>query len=113
VTSCSTARGDAPPGAPPERLRLDKWLWQARFWRTRTLAAEAVGAGKVRVNGTPSRKPGHAVAPGDTLTLSLPSGVRVVRVTACGTRRGNATEARGLYIDLSPEPHDRAASPLE
>jgi ribosome-associated heat shock protein Hsp15 len=102
-----------PPSGDGERIRLDKWLWLARFYRSRTLAAQAVTAGRVRVNGTPARKPGRDVGPGDALTLSLPTGVRVVRVAACGTRRGPATEARLLFTDIAPEPHDDPPTPLD
>lgn len=96
-----------------DSIRLDKWLWQARFFRTRTLAAEAITAGRVRLNGTRTQKPGHTLAPGDTLTLALPAGVRVVRVAACGTRRGPAPEARALYDELSTGTGNGHLSPLE
>lgn len=87
-----------------DRLRLDKWIWQARFFRTRTLAAKQVSAGHVRVNGNRVGKPAHAVAPGDVLTFAQGRTVRVVRITGLGTRRGPAPEAQALYDDLSPAP---------
>ncbi len=93
------------------RIRIDKWLWQARFCKTRTLAAALVEAGRVRVNGQRIDKPGRAVGPGDVLTLAgMGTGgpVRVVRIAACGTRRGPAPEAALLYQPLDaptlPEP---------
>lgn len=84
----------------PPKLRLDKWLWQARFFRNRALAAEVVEAGKLRLNGQPCRKPGHGVAPGDVLTFVQAERIRVVRVLAIGLRRGPASEAQALYADL-------------
>ncbi len=80
-----------------ERLRIDKWLWHARFCKTRGLAADLVQGGKLRVNGQKVLKPGRAVGPGDVLTLAFGGQVRVLRVLACGTRRGPATEAALLY----------------
>ncbi|MFN0113811.1 MAG: RNA-binding S4 domain-containing protein [Paracoccaceae bacterium] len=91
------------PGAGPaaaSRIRLDKWLWQAHFFRSRSLAAAAVGVGQVRLNGAHCLKPGHAVGPGDVLTFAQGTRIRVVRIVAAGTRRGPAAEAQGLYGDL-------------
>lgn len=85
-----------------ETIRLDKWLWQARFFRTRTVAAGAVAAGRVRLNAARVKKPAQAVCPGDTLTFPQGDRIRVVRVRALGTRRGPAEEARGLYEELAP-----------
>lgn len=84
------------------RLRLDKWLWQARFFKSRSLAAEVIEAGHVRVNGTRISRPGRDVAEGDTLTFPQGQRIRLVRITALGHRRGPATEAQGLYLDLDP-----------
>lgn len=84
------------------RIRLDKWLWQARFFKTRTLAAKVAAGGHVRVNGTKTDKPAARVGPGDTLTFPQGREIRVVRIAALGTRRGPATEARTLYEDLTP-----------
>ena len=100
------------PGAPP-RLRLDKWLWQARFFKTRALSAALVEAGHCRINGNRTVKPGHAVAEGDVLTFAQGTRIRVVRVLAIGQRRGPATEAQRLYLDLDPKPEDEASTPLE
>jgi ribosome-associated heat shock protein Hsp15 len=82
-------------------LRLDRWLWQARFFRTRTLAASAVSGGSVRLNGVRTLKPAAAVGVGDGITLVQGSRVRVVRVLALGDRRGPAPEARLLYEELA------------
>lgn len=88
--------------APP-KLRIDKWLWHARFFKTRTLAARQVGDGHVRVNGERVIKSAALVGPMDVLTFAQPQGVRVVRVIATGTRRGPASEAQALFEDLTPE----------
>jgi ribosome-associated heat shock protein Hsp15 len=87
---------------PPPRIRLDKWLWHARFFKTRGLSAKLVSGGQVRVNSVKVAKPAHAVTPGDVLTFPQARDVRVVQVLAIGTRRGPAPEARALYEDLDP-----------
>ena len=77
--------------------RIDKWLFHARFYRTRPLAQAATAAGRVRLNGIRIEKPGHALRPGDVLTLGKGGQVIAVRVLALAERRGPATEARTLY----------------
>jgi ribosome-associated heat shock protein Hsp15 len=104
----------AGPGAKPQKdvqpkLRLDKWLFAARFFKTRDLAAEVIESGHLRLNGQRCRKPGHSVMEGDTLTFSQGRGLRVVRVLALSERRGPAQEAQALYHDLAPS----ADAPLE
>ena len=84
------------------KLRLDKWLWFARFFKTRTLAATRVAAGDVRVNGTRVTKRSVSVVPGDVLTFAIGDHVRVIEIAALGVRRGPAAEAQTLYIDRSP-----------
>lgn len=86
----------------PVTIRLDKWLWQARFFKTRTLAAKMVSAGKVRVNAVRVKKPATAVKCGDGLTFVQGETVRIVRIAALGSRRGPAPEAQMLYEDLTP-----------
>lgn len=93
------------------RLRLDKWLWQARFFKTRALAAQLIAAGSVRVNGTRISRPGRDVAPGDVLIFPQGPRLRVIRILALGLRRGPAPEAQELYLDL--EPHADLPDPLE
>ncbi|MFW8634339.1 RNA-binding S4 domain-containing protein [Cribrihabitans pelagius] len=88
------------------KIRIDKWLWQARFFKTRSLAAKQVGAGHVRVNGAKTLKPAQNVAPGDVLTFAQGKVIRVVRVEAVGTRRGPAPEAQALYFDMT-EPQEK------
>ncbi|WP_422000316.1 RNA-binding S4 domain-containing protein [Roseovarius mucosus] len=87
--------------APTAKIRLDKWLWHARFFKTRTLSAKEISAGHVRVNGARVTKPAQAVGPGDVLTFAQATRVWVVRIAALGTRRGPAPEAQALYDDLS------------
>ena len=86
----------------PGRLRADKWLWHARVVKTRTLAASLIKAGKVRVNSDRIAQPSKTVVPGDVLTITLERQIKVLRVVALGARRGPASEAQGLYEDLSP-----------
>lgn len=91
-----------PDPAAAQKLRLDKWLWQARFFKSRSLAAEVIAGGHVRVNGTRISRPGRDVTTGDTLTFPQGSRIRLVRIQALGNRRGPATEAQVLYLDLDP-----------
>jgi ribosome-associated heat shock protein Hsp15 len=86
-----------------DRQRLDKWLWFARFAKTRTLAAKLVTSGFVRLNGQRTDNAAKAVAIGDVITIALPRTALVVRVEALGERRGPAPEARQLYIDLNED----------
>ena len=83
-----------------DRQRLDKWLWFARFAKSRTLAAKLVTSGFVRVNGQRADSAAKAVAIGDVITLALARTTLVVRVEGLGQRRGPAPEARQLYADL-------------
>lgn len=84
--------------------RLDKWLWCARFFKTRTLATKFCQSGKMRINKTIVAKAHYTLRVGDVLTFPLGPRVRVVAVRALGARRGPASEARELYDDLSPPP---------
>ncbi|MFC3085682.1 RNA-binding S4 domain-containing protein [Tabrizicola soli] len=93
--------GKPNPSAAPG-LRLDKWLWQARFFKSRGLAAEMIESGSVRVNGTRVTRPGRDVGAGDVLTFAQGNRIRVVRILALGQRRGPAGEAQALYLDLEP-----------
>jgi ribosome-associated heat shock protein Hsp15 len=88
--------------APGDRQRIDKWLWFARLAKSRTLAQKLVAAGNVRINRERNASTSRLVRIGDTLTVSLTSGVRVLRIAGIGARRGPAVEARALYIDLTP-----------
>lgn len=95
------------PGTPEtfEKLRVDKWLWHARFFKTRGLAAALAGSGRLRINGEHTMKPAQTVRPGDVLTFPQGRRIRVVRIVALGARRGPAPEAAALYTDLEP-PHE-------
>ncbi len=93
-------------GEMPDSQRIDKWLWYARFFKTRSLAAKVVASGKVRVTvgeARPQRvlKGSQLVRCGDVLTFSHGAEIRVVRVKATGLRRGPASEARLLYEDVT------------
>ena len=81
--------------------RLDKWLWTARFFRTRSLAARLCRSGRIRVNGIPVAKAHHGVRVGDVLTFPQAGHIRVVRVEGLAERRGPAPETVALYADLS------------
>jgi ribosome-associated heat shock protein Hsp15 len=84
-------------------LRLDKWLWHARFARTRDKAAELIAGRRVRVNGQLATKTHQRLRPGDVVILTAPSAIRVVRVLDLGQRRGPASDAMGLYETLSTD----------
>lgn len=90
--------------------RIDKWLWYARFFKTRTAATKFVAAGKVRVNKTRVTKAGQTIQVGDILTFTLHRRLRIIEVLGAGTRRGPAAEARTLYDDLSPAPQQPGTS---
>lgn len=96
--------------------RLDKWLWHARFFRTRSLAARAV-AGGVRINGQRVTRPAASIRPGDVLTFAQAGTVRVIEIVALAERRDAAPLAAALYRDCAAtEAHTRAAPvarPLE
>ncbi|MCR9219493.1 MAG: RNA-binding S4 domain-containing protein [Alphaproteobacteria bacterium] len=92
---------------PGASMRLDKWLWHARFFKTRTLASDVAGGGRMRLNRQPVAKPGQALRVGDVLTFPQGPHVRVIEVLALSARRGPAGEAQALYRDLDP-PQPRA-----
>jgi ribosome-associated heat shock protein Hsp15 len=83
-----------------ERQRLDKWLWHARVVKARASAAALVEAGHVRINGVREKSPGHGVKVGDVLTIALDRSVRIFKVIGFSQRRGDASSARALYVDL-------------
>jgi ribosome-associated heat shock protein Hsp15 len=84
-------------------LRLDKWLYQARFFKSRNIAAELAAKKKIRINRMVVTKPHYRVRPGDVLTCAQGKELRVVRVLALGERRGPAAEARTLYELIDPD----------
>lgn len=85
-------------------LRLDKWLFHARFCKTRGVAQDFVETARVRINGQPTEKAHANVRIGDVLTFAQGHTVRVVKIVALGERRGPAAEAQSLYEDLAPIP---------
>lgn len=87
---------------PAETQRIDKWLWHARFFKTRSLAADVVKSGRVRLDGARVSKASTLVKPDHVLTFSQADQIRIVKVLAIGARRGPATEAATLYEDLTP-----------
>lgn len=93
--------------AQPDKQRLDKWLWHARFFKTRSLAARQVSGGYVRVNGDRAAKPARSVGKGDVLTFAQGRAIRVVEIVALSNRRGPAGEAQELYVDLTPPEQSR------
>ena len=86
-----------------DRQRLDKWLWYARFFKTRSLATRVCAARRVRINHVVVAKANAALKIGDVLTFPQASRIRVVEVVALGERRGPAAEAQALYTDLAPD----------
>ncbi len=95
----------------PEAQRIDKWLWHARFARTRSAAQRLAASGHVRVNREKVGAASRLVRPGDVLTLALGGGVRVIRIRGIAARRGGAEEARLLYEDPRTESSEAAPAP--
>jgi ribosome-associated heat shock protein Hsp15 len=87
-------------------VRVDKWLWAARFFKTRSLATEAVAGGKVEVNGERA-KPAKSVKPGDEIRLRVPPYEHILIVRALAERRGPASVAHGLYEETEASAAER------
>ena len=79
-------------------VRLDKWLWAARFFKTRTLAAESIDAGRVDVNGERAKR-SRAITVGDTLRIRKPPFEQVIEVLGESEQRGPASVAMTLYVE--------------
>jgi ribosome-associated heat shock protein Hsp15 len=95
-----------------EAVRVDKWLWAARFFKSRTLATAACDAGLVRINGERA-KPSRSVRPGDEIRAEVHDRDRILQVTGLADKRGSAANAATLYLDLTPpEPEPDPASVL-
>ncbi len=92
--------------------RIDKWLWFARFFKTRSLAAKYVVGGKIRLKTDNQsdriKKSSHLVKPNDILTFPLRQKIVIVRVLSAGKRRGPPSEAQLLFEDLTPEVSEAA-----
>ena len=95
-----------------ERVRVDKWLWAARFAKTRSAATELVHAGHVKVGGE-RVKPAREVKPGDTIEIRLGTVRRVVVVTGLADRRGPARDAAQLYQETPESSEERERLALE
>ncbi len=93
------------------RVRLDKWLWAARFFKTRALATEAINGGKVHADGQ-RVKPGRGVKPGDVLTITQGRFEKTVTVLGLSARRGPASQAQQLYEEAA-ESRERRERLLE
>jgi len=93
-----SSAGRKPPGSG---RRLDQWLWFARLVKSRSLAARLCAAGAVTINGVAIRKPNHMVHVGDAVIAPQGAYRRSLRVLALGSRRGPATEAQLLYVEIA------------
>ena len=93
--------------SPPERMRIDKWLWAARFYKTRSLAVEEIDKGRVAVNGTDA-KPAREVKVGDTVALRREGLTRTVVVKGLSEVRGPAPVAQQLYEETPESLAERA-----
>lgn len=95
-------------GGRPEPVRLDKWLWAARFFRTRSLAAEAIEGGKVQVNGDRAKR-AKSLAPGDEVRIRQGPYEHIVMVRALSARRGSAAVAAELFEETAASKAAREA----
>ncbi|MGC6484106.1 MAG: RNA-binding S4 domain-containing protein [Candidatus Puniceispirillales bacterium] len=96
--------------ADPDTMRIDKWLWCARFFKTRADATRCVAGGRLRLDGEPMAKPHRQIRPGHVLTFAKGEDIRVIKVLALAVRRGPAPEARLLYDDLAPPESRRSTA---
>lgn len=83
-----------------EKIRLDTWLWYARFYKSRALSSKAILSGKLRLNSNKIIKPASKVKINDVLTINHQNAVRIIQLQSLGNRRGPASEAQKLYKDL-------------
>jgi ribosome-associated heat shock protein Hsp15 len=90
---------------PPDRVRIDRWLWAARFFKTRGLSAEAIQAGRVKVNGARA-KPAKEVGAGDVVDVRIGELTWTIEVIAVAEKRGSASQAALLYSE-PPESRER------
>jgi ribosome-associated heat shock protein Hsp15 len=102
-----SSRTERDTARPAEGMRLDKWLWAARFYKTRALAVEQIDKGRVQVNGTDA-KPAREVRPGDTVRLRQARDERVVVVRGLSALRGPAPVAQQLYEETAASVAARA-----
>lgn len=90
-------------------MRLDKWLWAARFFKTRSLAVHAIHSGQVSVQGEPA-KASRALRVGETVTIRLPAMQRTVRVLGLALMRGSSAAAAALYAETAQSVQARLAA---
>ena len=86
-----------------EKIRLDTWLWYARFYKSRSLSSKAILNGKLRINSNKITKPATKAKTNDVLTLNYVNEIRIIQIQSLGSRRGPASEAQSLYIDLTED----------
>jgi len=86
-----------------DKVRVDKWLWATRMFKTRSMAASACSRGHVKINGK-NAKPASLVVVGDSVVAETPGGFKVLQVARLSDKRGPATVAQTLYVDHSPPP---------
>ena len=96
---------------PRPSMRVDKWLWHTRFFKTRSRATSVVTGGHLKINQAKTTKPAAKICVGDRLTFIQEKRTRIVEVTSLSDRRGPAPEAQGHYIDHSPAPNLVTKSP--
>ena len=110
MSQAANSGGDLGPAADPYQ-RLDKWLWCARFLKSRNLASKLLGAGRLRLSGKVVNKAHQLIRAGDVLTFPQGPYIRVIKVLFLADRRGPAAEAQSLYQDLQPVEEQRAQKP--
>ncbi len=109
--------GLAPPvhstdNAPMDKMRIDKWLWAARFYKTRSLASDEIDKGRIEINGQ-TTKPAREVKPGDTVQLRQGPQVRTVVVLGLSAQRGPAPVAQQLYQETAESIEKRSQQALQ
>jgi len=82
--------------------RIDKWLWHARFFKTRSIAQKQVSTGKIRVNSEKISSPSRKVIPGNVLTITRERDIKIIEILGIADKRGPFSQAQLLYNDLSP-----------
>lgn len=95
----------------PDTIRIDKWLWYARFFKTRSICAKLISDGRISLNDQQIKKPATVVNIGDRVMFRQGEWQRIVTIVGIGTRRGPASEAQELYEDLSPPKPKRENNP--
>jgi len=106
-----SSKGEGDETEQPGRVRLDKWLWAARFYKTRALSAEAIGAGKVEVNEERAKR-SRLVQTGDTMRIRMGPYEHIIHVTGVSGTRGSATIAATLYKETDESKKAREAMSL-